>query len=195
LGTLSFRHPDLLIGQRSSRRGWLGCTIGAAMRKTLEALNALEVEGVIRRYAIGGAAAAVFYMEPFLTYDLDVFVSLPADQGGIVSLAPIYQAARKLGFGEEGEHIIVEGVPVQFLPAYNALLKEALDQAREISYEVTVTRVFRPEHLMAIMLQTGRDKDRQRLEAFRRQATWDAAYFDGILIRHGLLERWMEWIR
>jgi hypothetical protein len=165
------------------------------MRKTLEALNAMEAEGVIRRYAIGGAAAAIFYMEPFLTYDLDVFVSLPADEGGIYSLAAIYQATRKLGFGEEGEHIIVEGVPVQFLPVYNALLEEALDQAQEISYEAVVTRVFRPEHLIAIMLQTGRDKDRQRLAAFRRQAVWDGGYLEKILLRHGLFERWVEWKR
>jgi hypothetical protein len=161
------------------------------MRKTLEVLNALVADGVIRRYAIGGAAAAVFYMEPFLTYDLDVFVSLPANEGGISSLSPIYQATKKLGFNEEGEHIIIEGVPVQFLPAYNALLEEALDQAQEISYEVVATRVFRPEHLIAIMLQTGRDKDRQRLAAFRRQAVWDEGYLEKILLRHGLLERWV----
>jgi hypothetical protein len=163
------------------------------MQKTLEALNALEAEGVIRRYAIGGAAAAVFYMEPFLTYDLDVFVSLPAGEGGIASLETIYQATRKLGFAEEGEHIVIEGVPVQFLPAYNALLVEALDQAQEISYEVVATRVFRPEHLIAIMLQTGRDKDRQRLSAFRREAVWDEEYLEKVLRRHGLYEKWLEW--
>ena len=165
------------------------------MRKTLEALNALEAEGVIRRYAIGGAAAAVFYMEPFLTYDLDVFVSLPPGEGGIFSLAAIYQAARRLGFSEEGEHIVIEGAPVRFLPAYNALLEEALDQAREISYEVVITRVFRPEHLIAIMLQTNRDKDRQRPAAFRREAVWDQGYLEKVLRRHGLYERWSEWTR
>jgi len=69
------------------------------MRKTLEVLNALVADGVIRRYAIGDAAAAVFYMEPFLTYDLDVFVLLPANEGGISSLSPIYRATEKLGPG------------------------------------------------------------------------------------------------
>ena len=43
------------------------------MEAALKVLNEIEREGVITRYAIGGAVGAIFYMEPFLTYDLDVF--------------------------------------------------------------------------------------------------------------------------
>lgn len=42
------------------------------MEATLRVLNELERNGVISRYAIGGAVGAIFYMEPFLTYDLDI---------------------------------------------------------------------------------------------------------------------------
>src|SRR5438445_3082378 len=103
--------------------------------------------------------AATFYTEPFLTFDLDVFVALPQTPGGLLTLAPLYDALRARGYSEqENECIMIEGVPVQFLPTYNALLEEALNEGPEIMYEDIRTRVLRSEHLVAICLQTGRDK-------------------------------------
>jgi len=52
------------------------------METTLQVLNDLERTGVVRRYAIGGAMGATFYVEPVLTFDLDVFVVLPQTGGG-----------------------------------------------------------------------------------------------------------------
>src|SRR6266404_7954671 len=106
-------------------------------------LNELEKQGVISRYAIGGAMAATFYTEPFLTFDLDVFVVLPQTPGGLLTLAPLYDALRARGYSEqENECIMIEGVPVQFLPAYNALVEEALNEAQEIMYGDMRTRVL-----------------------------------------------------
>lgn len=163
------------------------------MEATLKILNALEHEDVISRYAIGGAVGAIFYMEPFLTYDLDVFVLLPDTTGGLLTLGPIYEALKARGCEEEGECILVEGMPVQFLPAYNPLLEEALAEARETRYAETLTRVLRPEHLAAIMVQTGRDKDRQRFSTFMREAEQDAQYLQRVLERHQLTERFNSW--
>src|SRR5438132_284976 len=128
------------------------------MKRTLEILNELERTGVLSRYAIGGAMGATFYVEPLLTFDLDVFVVLPQAAGGLVTLAPLYEALRRRGYAEEGECVNIEGVPVQFLPAYNALLEEALREARGTAYEDTPTHVLRAEHLVAICLQTGRTR-------------------------------------
>ena len=47
------------------------------MKHTLQVLNGLERDGVLSRYAIGGAMGATFYVEPLLTFDLDIFVVLP----------------------------------------------------------------------------------------------------------------------
>ena len=105
------------------------------MKRTLEVLNELENQSVFSSYAIGGAMAATFYTEPVLTFDLDVFVVLSPGTGQLISLAPVYEALRARGYGEEKETVVIEGVPVQFLPAYNALVKEALGQAREIDYD------------------------------------------------------------
>jgi hypothetical protein len=89
--------------------------------------------------------------------------------------------------------VLIEGVPVQFLPAYNALLEEALREARETLYEEVPTRVVRAEHLIVICLQTGRDKDRERVRIFREQAELDMNYLAGVLQRHGLEGKWKQW--
>ena len=99
-------------------------------------LNELEKEGVFTRYAIGGAMGATFYVEPLLTFDLYVFVVLPQTESGLLTLAPLYEALRGRGYlKEEGECALIEGVPVQFLPAYNTLLEEALKGAQQIMYD------------------------------------------------------------
>ena len=164
------------------------------MERTLQVLNALERDGIVSRYAIGGAMAATFYAEPVLTFDLDVFVVLPQTGGGLLTLGQLYEALRRRGYVEEGECVLIEGVPVQFLPAYNALLEEALVEAQEIRYEQTPTRMLRAEHLAAIAVQTGRQKDRERLRLLREQASLDVDYLAGVLARHDLEATWNRWI-
>ena len=163
------------------------------MESTLKVLNELEREGVFTRYAIGGAVGAIFYMEPFLTYDLDVFIVLPATASELSTLEPVYEALRRRGYAEESECVNIEGVPVQFLPAYNALVGEALSEAVETTYETTPVRVLRAEHLVAIMLQTGRDKDRQRFSTFLAEVELDRARLESIVQRHQLIARWKQW--
>ena len=164
------------------------------MKRTLAVLNELETEGLFARYAIGGAVAATFYTEPVLTFDLDVFVLLqPQGHSGLISLSPIYEALRRRGYGEENDTVLIEGIPVQFLPAYNPLVEEALAQAREIDYEGVATRVPLAEHLIAICLQTGRAKDRARVDLLREQGTLDSARLADILRRHKLENKWKLW--
>ena len=107
------------------------------MERTLQVLNELEQDGIMSRYAIGGAMGATFYVEPLLTFDLGIIVLLPQMNSGLLTLAPLYEALRAKGYTEEGECVLIEGVPVQFLPAYNALLEEALREARDMSYQAT----------------------------------------------------------
>ncbi|MGH7232253.1 MAG: hypothetical protein ACREJU_12970 [Nitrospiraceae bacterium] len=163
------------------------------MEQTLQVLNDLERAGVMSRYAIGGAMGATFYVEPLLTFDLDVFVVLPQTSGGLLTLAPLYEALRARGYREQDECVNIEGVPVQFLPAYNALLEEALAEARETRYETTLTRVLRAEHLLAIALQTGRDKDRERVRLLWDQAPLDRDYLLSVFSRHGLEPKQDQW--
>ena len=163
------------------------------MEKTLQVLNGMERAGVIQRYAIGGAVGAIFYMEPVLTYDLDVFVELPTAGSGLLSLSQVYEYLRIQGYPEERECINIEGVPVQFPPTFNPLIKEAVAEARSTTFEQTPTRVLRPEHLVAIMLQTGRNRDRERLASFITEVPLNETYLAGVLERHSLTAKWQQW--
>lgn len=163
------------------------------MKQTLQVLNDLETAGILRRYAIGGAMGATFFVEPLLTYDLDIFVLLPETTGGLLTLSPLYEALRARGYSEEAECVNIEGVPVQFLPVYNPLLEEALREAQDIPYEDMMTRVLRAEHLVAICLQTGRAKDRDRVRLLREETDLDMPYLQAILDRHQLIAKWNQW--
>lgn len=117
---------------------------------------------------------------------------LPETKGGLLTLTSLYAALHGKGYTEEGDCVMIEGVPVQFLPAYNPLLEEALREAHEMPYQATSTRVLRV--LMAICLQTGRAKDREHVRILREQASLDEEYFGAILRRHQLEGKWKEWI-
>jgi len=165
------------------------------MEKTLAVLNQMEADGVIQRYAIGGAIAATFYIEPAQTYDLDVFLLFPASKLGLITISPIYSYLMARGYQPEGEAINIEGWPVQFLPAFNPLIEEALANAAEVVYRTIPTRVFTAEYLAAIMLYTGRPKDHTRLIQLLAEGTINRGALTVLLRRHGLEAKWESFKR
>jgi hypothetical protein len=134
----------------------------ASIERLFQRLNELERTGLIGRYAIGGAFAFIYYAEPFETSDVDVFAHIPSE-GALISLAPIYDHLRKFGYREEDEHIVIEGVPVQILPAAGALVEEAIERATEITIGKEPTRMFTAEHAVAVAMQTNRAKDKMKI--------------------------------
>ena len=163
------------------------------MKLALEVVNSLERDGIIGRYAIGGAMAAVFYAEPVSTFDVDIFITFSSAASGLISLTPLYEALIHKGFPASGEYVEIGGVPVQFLAPYNALVEEALEKAVEIQYEDITTRIFSLEHVIAIALQAGRPKDRGRVAMLLSQAKPDMTLLDDILRRYGLKGIWTKW--
>ncbi len=167
------------------------------MEKTLAVINQLEKDGVIGRYAIGGAVAATRYIEPIQTFDLDIFVVLPVDSyppspSGLVLITPIYARLAQNGYMPQGESVVVEGWPVQFLPVHNELVKEALERAVSVDFGSTPTRVLSAEYLAAIMLETGRPKDHARLLQFFEHDVIDQPVLDDIVLRHDLTAQWQS---
>lgn len=161
------------------------------MRETLQYLGQMRESGIIGDYAIGGAMAATFYIEPITTFDLDVFVVLPQTTDSLLlSLAPLYSHLRAAGFSEDKECVIIKGVPVQFLPAYNPLVEEALANAVEVDYDGIKVPVFSAEHLAAIALQTGRGKDIARVQSFVESGVLRQEKMSDILMRYGLEAKW-----
>jgi hypothetical protein len=161
------------------------------VEKTLEIINRMEADGVIGRYAIGGAMAAIFYVEPFTTFDLDIFFAA-SGSGGLMTMTPVYEYLTAAGYNAEGEAVNIEGWPVQFLPTYNPLVAEAVGQSVEIKFKSTPTRVMSAEHLVAVMLQTGREKDYARASKFLEEGVINVGRLKDILSRHGLADKWRE---
>ncbi len=163
------------------------------MKTTLEVINRMQAEGVIGKYAIGGAVGATFYLEPSATLDIDIFVSLKNPEGSsLLTLAPIYDYLTSRGCKTEKETIVIEGWPVQFLPPGGALERESLEQAVETELEGVRTWVITAEHLVAMALKTARAKDSARILQFVEAGVLDPGKLDQILKRHGLLEKWEQ---
>ncbi len=163
------------------------------MEKTFALIKQMEADGVIDRYAIGGAIGSIFWLEPIMTKYVDVFVMLPKSPGGkLPTLGPIYDYLLARGFAVHGQHIIIEGWPVEFVPPRTPLVEEALAGAVERDANGVATRVFTSEHLAAICLQVGRARDHDRVSRFIEQGALDAKKFEAILGRHGLLEKWRK---
>jgi hypothetical protein len=162
----------------------------ASLPDVFRVLNDMKSDGLIEDYAIGGAMAVLFYAEPTRTYDLDVFVLLPFSEETIVVLTPIYAWLESRGFEPRGEHVIIHGVPVQLIPAYNDLVEAAITEARVLDYDDVPVRVTPPEHLVAIAFQTGGRKRRERAFQLLETADIDRDLLDSLLSRYGIEESW-----
>jgi len=167
--------------------------VETGVEKIFAVLNQMEADGIIGRYAIGGAVGAIFWLEPITTKDLDVFVMLPVVPGGsLLTLGPIYDYLLAQGFPPQGQFIVIEGWAVEFVPPGTPLVEEALALAVERDVSGVTTRVFTAEHLAAICLEVGRPKDHDRVIRFVEAGVLDAEVFEAILGRHALLDKWRK---
>ncbi len=161
------------------------------VKATLEVINQMQADGIIGKYAIGGAVGATFYLEPAATVDLDIFVTLPS-VGGLLTLAPLYQYLKAHGGIEQDEYIVLGGWPVQFLPPSNDLEVEAVSESVQVKVEDVNTWVMSAEYLAAIALRTARAKDHNRVLQFVEQDAIDKRKLRSILERHGLSAKWKQ---
>ena len=156
-------------------------------------MEALSAAGVVENYALGGAVAAIRYLEPSATQDVDIFVAFRSNVSSpLTPLAPVYEWLVNRGATPEGAHLIIGGWPVQFLPASGPLLEEAMSDAQVADVDGQSVRIFTAEHLAAIALQTGRTKDKLRVAQFVEWSGFDRPRFTAIVERHGLLAKWRQ---
>src|ERR1700716_4061031 len=147
----------------------------------LRAANQLVSAGLIEDYALGGALAAIYYTEPFTTYDADI-IFIATDTTLSAGIPAIYSHLQSKGWHVEREHLLVKDFPVQFLAA-SGLTEEAVRQAKPIEYEAVPAKVFRPEYIIAVATSVGRHKDLARIEQLLEQAKIDTPLLDDILHR------------
>ncbi len=156
----------------------------ASLSDCFRELNALKKEGVLAEYAIGGAMAMIFWAEPTVTFDLDVFVFLPGEEKLIVTLEPLYRTLRSKGFEPTAEHVLIHGTPVQFLVSFDPLSDEAIESAANRELGGVPFRVMRPEHLAALWLRAGGAKRRERVELLLQANAVTREAIDAVLRRH-----------
>jgi hypothetical protein len=171
------------------------------MKQTLDVINRMEADGIIGQYAIADAVAAFNYIEPAVTEDLDLLISFEesADRrkSGLVTLSSVFSYLSANGYGEHrNEGVVIEGLPVQFLPVTSKLEAEALANAEDIELRISEaegavrTRVLRPQHLVAIALRVGRPKDFVRIIQFLEEGAVDPGALRDVLGRHHLVGAW-----
>ena len=150
----------------------------------MRAANGLAKAKLIEDWALGGALAAIYYVEPFATYDADIFF-IPADKGLTAGIPAIYRELRAQGWKADGEHLLVKGFPVQFLAA-EGLTEEAVREGEAIEFEGVPAKVFRPEYIVAIAASVGRLKDFARIEQMLQQSGLDRIRLEKILGKYNL---------
>lgn len=164
-----------------------------SISQVITLVNQMEADGVIERYAIGGAVGATFYLEPVATLDVDIFVTFRQEPGQLLlSPQPLLDFLVARGGVLQGEYVVIAEWPVQFLPPTSPLVEEALAQSVTVDVEGTPARVFTAEHLAAIALETGRGKDKARLLQFIEAGAIRPEVFQSIVARHGLVDSWRE---
>lgn len=159
------------------------------MHDALKALNRLVDDGVIRSYAIGGAIGASFYLPAMQTEDIDAFVFLPETATLLVSLNQVYDSLKALGGTVEREYVRFGEWPLQILTDATPLIAEAITNAIDVDFDGIPTRIFRPEYLCAVALQTGRVKDYARVSMFLDQNEADRELLSDLATRYQLSER------
>ena len=165
----------------------------ADIAKTISVVNQMMTDGIIENYALGGATAVIFYTEPIATEDVDIFVQLKIGGNPLMEFQPIFDYLKDKGYAMKGEHFYVEDFPVQFLPTGTDLLDEAIDEANEFQLtDEVVVRVMTPEHLVAIMLNTGRLKDFLRISIFLQHEVVNSDELQSILTKHNLAQKWKD---
>lgn len=188
-----FRRVSLRAGRRVFVRGVAGRLnqTMAQFRDVLLTLNRLKAEGVIRDYAVGGAVAVSLWDEPIATQDLDVIVTVEGASHPLDPLRPLLDWFTRQGHTLQGEHVVIAGVPVQFLIAWSRLVEDAVAAAAETPYDPSdpgslTIRLIKPTYLVA-MWQADRGADtarrRERAARLREAGLVDEALLKALLSR------------
>jgi len=159
------------------------------MNKVAVLLNEMVGQGIIADYAVFGAVAQMRYTEAVVTLDADILVAVSEPDKPDV-LSPIYAFCRERGYLPEGEAIRVGDWPVQFIPAFSTLTREAIRDAETGDLDGIPLRVIRADYLAVIALSVGRAKDFARVLALREAGAVTDKEISDLAMRHNLTSEW-----
>ena len=164
------------------------------MKEVAQLLNEMRGERVITDYALFGAVAQMRYTEPVATLDADVLVVMPSAERLDV-LTPIYEFCARKGYPLEGESVRVGVWPLQFIPVFSPLTREALELAETADMEGVPLRVVRADYLAVIALSVGRAKDFARILALLEAGSVTAEGMALLAQKHELSDAWRRFQR
>ena len=73
------RHRPLLEELNQILAAWYASPV--KIKEVIAVVNQMQADGVIERYAVGGAVGATFYLEPVATLDVDIFTAFKPHRG------------------------------------------------------------------------------------------------------------------
>jgi hypothetical protein len=158
------------------------------MRELIELIDEMLRENIVQNYAVFGALAQMRYTEAVVTMDADILVGVENDS--IAVLSPIYAFCKDRGYLPEGEAIRVGAWPVQFIPAFDALSRDAMEHAEPGDIDGLNVRVVRADYLAAMALKVGRAKDKLRILALLENAAVTPAEIEKLAKQYQLEEQW-----
>lgn len=159
------------------------------MDKVAVLLNEMVEQGIIEDYAVFGAVAQMRYTEAVVTLDADILVAV-TEPVKLDVLSPIYAFCRERGYLPEGEAVRVGDWPVQFIPAFSKLTREAIRDAEIGDLDGIPLRVIRADYLAVIALSVGRAKDFARVLALREAGAVTDKEISDLAMRHNLTSEW-----
>jgi len=165
------------------------------IEKAVGALNDLKNNDLIKDYVIGGATALLHYVKPtFYTEDIDVFISF-SQHSFLIDLSKIYDFLKsKYNAKEEKEYLVINGVPLQFLVPGSKLTEEAFDKAKPIDLNGKKVKIFGFEYLIAIMIELGSPKYKNRLKDIVEKKEYDEEKLISILKKYNLMEKYKKYL-
>ena len=161
------------------------------MKKVAELLNEMIAAEVITDYAIFGAVAQMRYTEAVATMDADILVAIPSESKFVI-LTPIYSFCSSLGYIAEGDAIRVGNWPVQFIPSFSPLTKDAMIQAETTDIEGVPIRVVRADYLAVIALSVGRTKDFLRIISLLESEAVTEEIISVLAEKYALSDAWIS---
>lgn len=162
-----------------------------SLLKIFKLLEQMEKEGILSQWAIGGSIGVMFYTEPYLTKDIDIFLYVKPTRTGLIDMGFIYNWLRDKGYSKfKGQSIIVEDWLVDFIPTKEGLIDEAVFKTNIFKINNIKIKVMPPEYLIALALESGRKQDYAKVEKILQQSNINKKKLTRILKKFGLYEKW-----
>ena len=159
------------------------------MKEIAKLLGEMAEAGIITDYALFGATAQMRYTTPVATVDADVLVAVPGPEK-LDPLSPLYAFCASRGYVAEGEAVRVGEWPLQFMPVFSRLTREAVEQADTVDFEGVPLRTVRADYLAVIALSVGRAKVLARILALLESKSVTPDAVGALAQKHGLADAW-----